>query len=639
MCRSMMRTLAGWRGRHLLIPLATMLSGCSGDTPAPAPETALRLPVITITTTTQPREYEVAGNVVSDRRIEIASKISGYIQSIAVAEGDRVAAGDLLVQIDDSQVAAAITQARAALDTAQSALADAAADLARYEALLAQDSIPEAQVRKARLQRDAASGQVRAARAVLEQAGAQQQYTRITSPVDAVVIARQRRGGDLVAPGLPLLTLESPTGLLLETWIAEEWQGALAPGAPVRVTIDGIAAPLPGRLARIVPSGDPVSRRFAVKIALPEVPALLTLISIASFFPVSNLIDETVALLGRFAPPDVLRIITDQIKAISESQQGGILTFAFVLTVWSSSGAMVSIITTLNAAYDITEGRPWWKTRLTAIGLTVGVALFILTSISIVLVGPTFAEHLATSMHLGAAFKWTWLVLQWPVIFVLVVTGIGLVYYFAPDAEQEWVWVTPGSILATVLWVVVSLGFKAYISYFGNYNETYGTLGAFIMLLTWFYLSGLAILVGAEVNAEIEHASPYGKDVGEESTGREEEDRHAREALLRGQEGQGGTRSGTVRRRRELRPGSQGAARRLTTSFPSRRRDDVCRPSPSTPAPRAWAPAPSSDRARRRDRARHDRGPAARTQPPECRPERQPRPPAPAAARRGVRSR
>lgn len=248
-------------------------------------------------------------------------------------------------------------------------------------------------------------------------------------------------------------------------------------------------------------------------------PALLTLISIASFFPVSNLIDETVALLGRFAPPDVLRIITDQIKAISESQQGGILTFAFVLTVWSSSGAMVSIITTLNAAYDITEGRPWWKTRLTAIGLTVGVALFILTSISIVLVGPTFAEHLATSMHLGAAFKWTWLVLQWPVIFVLVVTGIGLVYYFAPDAEQEWVWVTPGSILATVLWVVVSLGFKAYISYFGNYNETYGTLGAFIMLLTWFYLSGLAILVGAEVNAEIEHASPYGKDVGEKVPG------------------------------------------------------------------------------------------------------------------------
>jgi membrane protein len=248
-------------------------------------------------------------------------------------------------------------------------------------------------------------------------------------------------------------------------------------------------------------------------------PALLTLISIASFFPVTNLIDETVTLLGRFAPPDVLKIITEQIRQISESNKGGILTFAFVLTLWSSSGALVSIITTLNAAYDITEGRPWWKTRLTAIALTVGVALFILTSISLVLVGPTLAEHLAATLHLGPVFKWTWLVLQWPVIFALVATGIGMVYYFAPDAEQEWVWITPGSILATLLWVVVSLGFKAYIAYFGNYNETYGTLGAFIMLLTWFYLSGLAILVGAEVNAEIEHASPYGKEVGEKVPG------------------------------------------------------------------------------------------------------------------------
>jgi len=298
MCRSMMRALAGWRGRHLLIPLVMMLSGCSGDTPAPAPETALRLPVITIATTTQPREYEVAGNVVSDRRIEIASKISGYIRSIAVAEGDRVAAGDLLVQIDDSQIAAAITEARVGLDAAQALFADADADLARYEALLAQDSIPEAQVRKARLQRDAASGQVRAARAALEQASAQQQYTRITSPVDAVVIARQRRSGDLVAPGLPLLTLESPKGLLLEVWVAEEWLGALAPGAPVLVTIDGIAAPLPGRLARIVPSGDAVSRRFAVKIALPEAPGLAPGLFGRALF---NLGDETLLTVPRTA--------------------------------------------------------------------------------------------------------------------------------------------------------------------------------------------------------------------------------------------------------------------------------------------------------------------------------------------------
>jgi membrane protein len=196
-----------------------------------------------------------------------------------------------------------------------------------------------------------------------------------------------------------------------------------------------------------------------------------------------------------------------------------VLTFAFVLTLWSSSGAMVSIISSLNAAYDITEGRPLWRVRLTAICLTIGVAFFILISMALVLVGPTLAEHLADSLDLGAMFKWAWWVLQWPVVFGLVTTAIGLIYYFAPDAEQDWVWITPGSVIATLLWVAVSLGFKLYIAYFGNYNETYGTLGGFIVLLTWFYLSGLAILIGAEFNAEIEHASPYGKDVGEKVPG------------------------------------------------------------------------------------------------------------------------
>jgi membrane protein len=109
--------------------------------------------------------------------------------------------------------------------------------------------------------------------------------------------------------------------------------------------------------------------------------------------------------------------------------------------------------------------------------------------------------------------------MQWPVVFAMVATAIGLVYYFAPDAEQEWVWITPGSILAAALWVVVSLGFRLYLQYFGNYNETYGALGAIIVVLTWFYLSGVAILTGAELNAEIEHASPYGKNPGEKVPG------------------------------------------------------------------------------------------------------------------------
>ena len=248
-------------------------------------------------------------------------------------------------------------------------------------------------------------------------------------------------------------------------------------------------------------------------------PALLALISIASFFPVHNLVDEVVVMLGRVAPSDVIKIVTDQLRTISDTNAGGLLTIAFLFTLWSSSAAVLSMCGTLNAAYDITESRPWWKVRLVALGLTVGLAFFILISMTLVIAGPTLAERIADMMRLGAAFEWTWKILQWPVIFVLVSTAIALLYYFAPDAEQRWVWITPGSVVATALWVIISLAFKAYLTYFGASYAAYGVIGGVMVLMLWFYLSGIAILIGAEMNAEIEHASPYGKDPGEKVPG------------------------------------------------------------------------------------------------------------------------
>jgi membrane protein len=248
-------------------------------------------------------------------------------------------------------------------------------------------------------------------------------------------------------------------------------------------------------------------------------PALLFVIAVASFFPLQGLIDNVVEMVGRIAPADVVKILTDAILGLSKQNSGGILTFAFFVTVWSSSGAMVSIITTLNAAYDVTESRSWWKTRLTAIALTVGIAVFILSAMFLIVEGPTLAERIAARMQLGVVFKWTWLVLQWPVVFIFVVSAVGLVYYFAPDVEQDWVWITPGAILATLLWLGISLGLKFYYQLMPNANAAYGTIGAVMVLMLWFYVSGLALLLGAELNAEIEHASPYGKNPGERVPG------------------------------------------------------------------------------------------------------------------------
>jgi membrane protein len=180
---------------------------------------------------------------------------------------------------------------------------------------------------------------------------------------------------------------------------------------------------------------------------------------------------------------------------------------------------MTAISDTLNHAYDVEEGRPWWKVRLIAIGLTMGVAVFILLATALVLAGPTAARYLADWWYLGDVFEWIWNLAQWPVVFALVTAAIGLIYYFGPDVEQEWRWLVPGAVMATTLWLIATLGFRFYVINMGSYTETYGALGAVMVLLLWFYLSGLAILIGAELNAEIEHASPAGKNPGEKVAG------------------------------------------------------------------------------------------------------------------------
>ena len=248
-------------------------------------------------------------------------------------------------------------------------------------------------------------------------------------------------------------------------------------------------------------------------------PTLLFLVAVASYFPVSRLIDDLFQTFGGLLPPAALQLITDQLTKISDSDDTELLTLGMLLAVTSSSAAMVAIIDTLNHAYGVEESRSWWRVRLLAIALTVGLALFILVSFALVLAGPTLATRLADVWRLGPLFEWTWKILQWPVVFTLVALGITLVYYFAPDAEQRWVWLTPGAVLAAVLWLLASLGFKYYVAAWGRYTETYGLLGAVMILLLWFYLSGLAILLGAEVNAALEHASSRGKNFGEKVPG------------------------------------------------------------------------------------------------------------------------
>jgi membrane protein len=248
-------------------------------------------------------------------------------------------------------------------------------------------------------------------------------------------------------------------------------------------------------------------------------PAILFLLALASFFPLQDASGDLVRLLRPVASEDVIQIVVDQIRRISEAGDGGLLTFGVLAALWSSSAAVVAITSALNTAYDIEEARPWWKVRLIAIGLTIVLALFLLLSTSLVLAGPEVAEYLGNTLRLGPVVEWTWKIVQWPLVFALVSTALGVVYYVAPDADQAWVWITPGAVVATVLWLVASLIFRVYVTRFSDYNAAYGAIGGVMVLMLWFYVSSLAILVGAEMNAEIEHASPYGKEPGEKVPG------------------------------------------------------------------------------------------------------------------------
>src|SRR5205823_10538837 len=212
--------------------------------------------------------------------------------------------------------------------------------------------------------------------------------------------------------------------------------------------------------------------------------------------------------LARVMPSGAFQLINQTMLEVSTASGAGKLSFGFLATLWAASSGMGAINDALNAAYNVEETRPWWRRRLTAIGLTIALAVLIIIALSIVLVGSKIADHLTSMYVIGRASAVAWQIIQWPIALAFMLLAFALIYFFAPNLrDQKWTWITPGSIAGVVLWLAVSFAFKGYLHFFDSYSRTYGSLGAVIVLMLWLYLTGLAVLIGGEINSEVENAS------------------------------------------------------------------------------------------------------------------------------------
>ncbi len=251
-----------------------------------------------------------------------------------------------------------------------------------------------------------------------------------------------------------------------------------------------------------------LAAQLAFYFLLSVFPALLVLVALLGYLPVDASLQTLLQRLDGVVPEPVVRLIRGQVDEVLAGEGGGLLTIGMAGALWSSSAAMTAIIDALNRAYEIREARPWWKRRLVAIGLTAGLAVFVVTALGLVLGGLELAGWIADRAGLGYAFEVAWALVQWPLVFLLVVFAIDLVYHYAPNAETTWVWITPGSLLAATLWLVVSLGFRWYVQNVSDYTAVYGAVGGVIVSLTWLYLTGLVLLAGAELDSVIDEAMP-----------------------------------------------------------------------------------------------------------------------------------
>lgn len=243
-------------------------------------------------------------------------------------------------------------------------------------------------------------------------------------------------------------------------------------------------------------------------------PFIIFLMSMLGFLHLPQFFDWLREQASIVLPGTALEQINPVIDEL-QSQQSGVLSLGILVALWTASTGMRSLMNAMNKAYDVREQRPSWKVFLLSVAYTIGIAVVLLAVAALMIMGPQVMEWLASQVGMQniVVTVWTWV--RWPVAILLMMLVVALLYYVAPDVEQSFRFITPGSVVAVIVWIAASLGFGFYVQNFGNYSATYGSIGAIIVLMLFFYISAAVLLLGAELNAVIEHASYDGKDDGD----------------------------------------------------------------------------------------------------------------------------
>ena len=244
-------------------------------------------------------------------------------------------------------------------------------------------------------------------------------------------------------------------------------------------------------------------------------PFLFFLATLTAFIPHVRLLVDTLLERARvFLPSLAMGIVEKYLNGLVGSSKPLLVTLGLLVALYSASRGVNAVRTALNRAYDVKESRPLWKTELLAFGMTVGGGLLLLVGIAALLAGGSaglwVASHLSIADEYVSVLRW----IRWPMTTVAIMLGAALSYYLLPDVQQKFKFITPGSVIGTLAWLLASWGFGTYVAHFGSYNVTYGSIGGVIVLLTWFYITGFILLMGGEMNAIIEQAAPDGKESG-----------------------------------------------------------------------------------------------------------------------------